>query len=614
MKSDLYLTSISSRPSSYRVKPAKLTDRAALKGRTFRAVFIMGLVSLGLGICSARIAQLQLVEGKEHRAAAEDNRVRLVPVPAARGNILDRNEKPIATSRLSRSVYLWPRQQSPREWRVTAAQLSAILDMSTDEILQQLERAGFSANVPVRISRDIDRETFITLSERIREFPGLEVRGDSSRFYPHQTLAAHLLGYIGEATEEDLKENPDYPMGMLVGKMGIERAAGERLDGKWGNRLIEVNAKGKEIQELGTQEAEAGTTLNLTLDLELQQTAQKALGNRRGAAVVLDAKTGAVLAMTSAPTFDPNIFTRRVASSEWERLQGADKPFLNRALQGYPPGSTFKIVTSVAGIESGQFYPDSVLGTSSYITVGGTQFHEHSGGYGVIGFLDALAYSSNTFFYQVGMASGPEEIAKWGKILGIGTTDLELLGLEGGFPGSLPTPEEKEELYGEPWYTGDTVSMSIGQGLVLVTPLELAVMVSTVANGGMRVKPHIRVEQTNTPETAPEPTGIAPDTLEVIRAGLQAVVESGTARSLNDGSIPLTAGKTGTVEVPGQEDNSVYVAYGPASDPEIAIAVVVEEGGYGSKAAAPIAHELFKTYFGVASSPASESSSQSEEE
>ncbi|MBE9042403.1 penicillin-binding protein 2 [Oscillatoriales cyanobacterium LEGE 11467] len=608
MKSDLYLSSARARPLSYTAKPSQISDRAALQGRTFRALFVMGIVSLGLGICSLRIAQLQLVQGKEHRAAAEDNRVRLVPVPAARGNILDRNDKPIAISRLSRSVYLWPRQQSRREWRVTATQLSSLLDLSTDEILEQLEKAGFSANVPVRIRRDLDRDTFIALSERTAEFPGLEIRGDSSRYYPHQNFAAHLLGYIGEATEDDLKENPNYPMGMLVGKMGVERSARVLLDGQWGNRLIEVNAKGEEIQELGTQEAEAGTSLNLTLNLDLQKTAQQALGDRRGAAVVLDAKTGAVLAMASAPTFDPNIFTRRVVAEEWERLQGVNKPFLNRALQGYPPGSTFKIVTSVAGMESGQFFPDSVLGTSSYITVGGTQFHEHSGGYGVIGFLDALAYSSNTFFYQVGMAAGPEEIAKWGKILGIGTTDLELLGLDGSLPGSLPTPEEKEELYGEPWYTGDTVSMSIGQGLVLVTPLELAVMVSTVANGGMRVKPHLLAQQTNTAETEPEPTGIAPGTLDVIRAGLQAVVESGTGRSLNDGSIPLTAGKTGTVEVPGQEDNSVYVAYGPASDPEIAIAVVVEEGGYGSKVAAPIAHELFKTYFGVASESPLESS------
>ncbi|MDY6939116.1 MAG: penicillin-binding protein 2 [Cyanobacteriota bacterium] len=615
MKSDFFLTPIGSRrTASYTVTPVKRTDRAATRGQTIRALVVMGFVSLGLGICGLRMAQLQLVEGKEHRAAAEENRVRLLPVPAARGTIFDRKDKPIATSRLSRSVYLWPRQQSPREWRVTAIKLGAILDMSASEILTQLEKAGFSANVPVRIRRDLDRETFIALTEREREFPGIEVRGDSNRYYPHDEQASHILGYIGEATEEDLKANPKWPMGTIVGKMGIERMAGDILKGTWGNRMIEVNAKGQEIQELGIQEAKAGDPLQLTLDLDLQKTAQQALGDQRGAAVVIDVKTGAVLTMASSPAFDPNIFTRRVASEEWDRLQGADKPFLNRALQSYSPGSTFKIVTSVAGMESGQYTPHSVLGTSAYITVGGHQFHEHSGGYGVIGFVEALAYSSNTFFYQMGMTVGPEEISKWGQIMGIGTIDLDLLGVEGGTLGSLPVPDEKEELYGEPWYAGDTVSMSIGQGLVLTTPLELAVMVATVANGGMRVKPHLLASQTDTEETKPESTGIAPETLEVIREGLTAVVESGTGRTLNDGLIPLTAGKTGTVEVVGQEDNSMYVAYGPAENPEIAIAVIVEEGGYGSKAALPIAHQLFKTYFGVTEESSSESSEQPTQE
>lgn len=312
----------------------------------------------------------------------------------------------------------------------------------------------------------------------------------------------------------------------------------------------------------------------------------------------MDVKTGAVLAMASGPSFDPNLFTRQVSAAEWDELQNKDNPFLNRALQGYPPGSTFKIVTAAAAMESGKFAPDSYVATADSITIGGISFHEHGGGFGVIGFEDAFAYSSNTFFYQLGIEAGPEEIAKWGKRLGIGeTTDLNLLGLEGGNHGSLPTPAEKEQLYGEPWYAGDTVSMSIGQGLVLTTPLEMAVMVATIANGGKRVKPHLLASQTNTPVTKPEPSGLKPETIDAIRKGLIAVVQKGTGQQLNDGSIPLTGGKTGTAEVPGQEDNANYVAFGPAENPEIAIAIVVENGGYGGVAAAPIAHEIFKTYF-----------------
>lgn len=598
MKSDFFLApsgfkSLGSRTATLRNDRAILTEN-----RGFRAFALMLAVTGGLGWCSFRLVQLQLVNGAYHRQVADENRVRPIPVPAARGNILDRHSQPIATSRLSRSAYVWPKQQSPEAWKATAKKLSPILGISPEQILETIEKEGYSSNIPVKIGRNLSLQAFITLAERAEEFPGLEVRGDSSRYYPEKDVAAHLLGYVGEATLDDLKADPELPMGAIVGKTGIERALDSLLQGKWGYRSIEVNAKGQELRELAMKPVEAGKDARLTLDLNLQKTAEAALGGRRGAAVVIDVKTGAVLALASSPTFDPNIFTRQVTASEWESLQNEDDPFLNRALQGYPAGSTFKIVTSVAGMASGKFAPDSLIGTAAYITVGDTQFHEHSGGYGTIGFEDALAYSSNTFFYQVGMDIGPEEIAKWGKVLGIGQTDFDLLGIGEGSHGSLPTPEEKEALYGEPWYVGDTVSMSIGQGLTLVTPLELAVMISTVANGGNRVKPHLLASQTNTPATQPVKTGIDPEILEVVRHGLQAVVERGTGQAMNDGSLPLTAGKTGTVEVLGQQDNSMYVGYGPADDPQIAIAVAVEEGGYGSKAALPVAKEIFQTYFG----------------
>ena len=564
--------------------------------RMQKAIALMLIITSFMSICVGRLVQLQLIQGEYHRQKAESNRVRLIPIVAERGNIIDRKGKIIVANQLSRSIYLWPREQSPAQWQQTAIRLSKILNIPPEEILKTLTKAGYHSAMPVRISQKLTAETFIALEEQTSDLAGIEIRSESNRHYANGNLAAHLLGYISEANREDMKANPNFPMGMIVGKMGVEKIADPQLRGVWGNRLIEVDARGKELRELGINKPTAGSPLQLTLDLDLQKTAEKGLANRRGAVVVMNIKTGAVLALASGPTFDPNIFTRKMTKAEWKHLQEEDKPFLNRALQGYPPGSTFKIVTATAGMESGKFSPNSKLATYGAINVGGFQFREHGGsGYGVIGFPDAFAYSSNTFFYQVGMATGPHEISKWGHKLGIG--ELNNLGLAGGSHGMIPTPEQKKKLFNQPWYVGDTVTMAIGQGLVLVTPLEMATMVSAIANGGYRVKPHLFVSQTNTPENQPELIGLAPGTIKTIRAGLTSVVQKGTARRLNDGSIPLTAGKTGTAEVTKGQDNALFVGYGPADNPEIAVAVVVENGGFGAVSAVPIAHEIYKTYF-----------------
>ncbi|MBD1811811.1 penicillin-binding protein 2 [Microcoleus vaginatus DQ-U2] len=575
-----------------------LDNPARQRSRSLQVMIFMLFVTTLVTLPIFRLAELQLVQGAYNRQRAENNRIRPVSVPATRGQILDRSGQIFAANRVSRSVYVWPKERSAQEWQEIAATLGPIVKLPAAEIIKKIDAVGYKSALPVRISKDIDVGTFVALGEQTNALRGVEIRVESSRDNPHQQLAAHLLGYVGEASLEQLKANPAYPMGMLVGQMGVEKLANSTLEGVWGNRLIEVNAKGEEIQDLGVKEPIPGKPVQLTLDLDMQKTAEKALGDRLGAVVAIDVKTGALLTMASWPTFDPNIFTRKVTQKEWDRLQGPDKPFLNRAVQGYPVGSTFKIVTSVAGMESGKFSPDSTLVSSSSINIGGISFNEHGAGYGVIGFRDALAYSSNTFFYQVGMEAGPEEMAKWAKKMGIGgTINLELLGIDGANHGQVPIPAEKQKMYGEDWYVGDTVTMAIGQGLVLCTPLELAVMVSTIANGGWRVQPHLLASQTNTPVTQKISTGIKPATLNVIKQGLIEVVKKGTGRGLNDGTIPLSAGKTGTVEMPGHPDNSMYVGFAPADKPEVAIAVIVEGGGYGAVAAAPIAQEVFRTYF-----------------
>ncbi|NET35102.1 MAG: penicillin-binding protein 2 [Cyanothece sp. SIO1E1] len=592
MATGLFSSSI----ASSRVNGSLLDNSTSRRSLFYRSLLLMFLTTAVLGVFTLRLAQLQLVQGAYNQKLADQNRIRMLPMPAERGNITDRQGRLLATNRLSRSVYLWPRQQSPEQWPETIAKLAQLLDIPADDILQQLARVGYHSALPIRITQNLSSADFIKLAEQLGQFSGVDIQAESSRHYPHGGLAAHVLGYIGEATLADLEERPDYPMGMIVGQLGIEKIANAQLEGKWGDRLVEVDARGQELRWLGARPPEAGSAVKLTLDLDLQKAAEQTLNQRRGAAVALDVKTGAILALASGPSFDPNIFTRRVTQSDWQKLQAKQNPFLNRALQGYPPGSTFKIVTSTAGIQSGKFKPDAKIGTSAAITLGGFSFHEHSGhGYGVIGFREALAYSSNTFFYRVGLKSGPEAIAKWGKVLGVGTAAD--LGLAGASPGVIPTPQQKQELYDEPWYAGDTVSMSIGQGVVQVAPLELAVMVATIANGGQRVKPHLLATETNTSATKPEATGIDPGAIKAIQAGLVAAVEQGTARRLNDGSIPLTGGKTGTAEVLGQKSHSVFVGFGPANDPQIAVAAIVENGGFGSRAALPIAHEVYKAYF-----------------
>ena len=586
--------------SEFRSSDKTLRENAKQQSRPIHRAIVLMLVATGLlGLHASRLVELQLVQGKQNRERAENNRVRLVPMPANRGHIVDRKGKLLAANNLARSIYLWPKEQTPEQWKATADKLSPLLKIPASEILQKIKQVDPLSYRPVRLRQAMPPEVFVPLQEQVGQMPGVEVRPEAKRYYPEGSLAAHVMGYIGEATAEDLKAHPEYPMGMIVGQMGIEASSNKQIAGVWGDRLIEINAKNQELRLIGETPPKPGEAVQLTIDMEMQKAAETALGNRRGAVVALDVKTGEVLVLASHPTFDPNLFTRKITKDDWAILQDPENSLLNRAMQGYPPGSTFKIVTSVAGLESGKFSPDSILGTSSYITVGGIDFNEHSGGYGYIGFREALAFSSNTFFYQVGISTGPEEIAKWGHRLGIGKdTDLKLLGLGGGSYGQMPTPAEKEKIYKEPWYAGDTVTMSIGQGLVLVTPLEAAVMVSSIANGGYRVKPHLLSSLTGTAQTQRVSTGMKPSTVQVIKEGLIAVVAEGTGQGMNDGSIPLTAGKTGTSEVIGQKDHSLFVAFGPAEKPEIAIAVVVENGGFGSVAAAPIAKEVFQAYFG----------------
>ncbi len=575
--------------------PVKDGDALHRPAQTYRAVVLMAIVTLLLLACVVRLAQLQLVEGVHNRHLAEDNSIRPVPIPSERGKIVDRYGRLLAGNRLTHSLYLWPRQQTPAQWRSTAAQLAPVIGVSSADILAKLQEAGYNSAVPVRVSGTLEPAAFVALEEYTSEIPGLDVRQEFSRYYPYGNLASHVLGYISEATAADLKAHPNYPIGIIIGRMGVERIANQALEGVWGSHLVEVDAAGQPVKLLEDKPPQPGRTVQLTLDLDIQQVAERALDQRRGAVVVMDVKTGGILAMTSGPSFDPNLFTRRITDREWAQLQGRDKPFLNRAVQPYPPGSTFKIAVTTAALQSGRMQPDSLLETHPYLTIGGISFHDLAGNLGLVGFREAIAYSSNSFFYQVGMRTGPENIAYWAKKLGIGTTWN--MDLDDASHGYVPTPASKERLFHQPWYIGDTVTMSIGQGLVLATPLELTEMVAVIATKGQRLVPHLFLDQDNAPSMQPTPLHLKPSTLSTIEGGLIEVVKVGTGSSLNDGSIPLTAGKTGTAQVQGEPDNALWVGFGPVSDPQIAMAIIVQGGGFGDVSAVPIAHKIYSAYF-----------------
>ncbi len=565
--------------------------------RSLQTAIFVGLVSLPMLGIGLRLVDLQLQQGATFREKAELNRSRRTPIPAARGPVYDRQGKLLAGSQLTRSVYLTPQRRSLDQWRSVLTPLEIHLERPVNDLLQEIaekQREG-QLEQPIRIARQLSEAGFVIFAEQNLQTQGLWIQTEASRQYPQKETAAHVLGYTGEATAKEMKANPKFPVGMIVGRAGVERLADQDLRGKWGYERLEADAKGTINRRLDRRKPISGSPVRLTLDLKMQKTAEAALGNRRGGVAAIEIKTGRVLALASQPGFDPNLFTDGLTAAEWEQLRGKGTPLLNRALQGYPPGSTFKVATAIAGMQSGKYTPSSRIPTFNAIVLGGHAFREHSGSYGVIGFVDALAYSSNTFFYQIGLKIGPEAIAHWSRELGIGQP-LKL-GLGGGATGSVPTPATKKDKHGVPWYAGDTVSMSIGQGVVLGPPLELAVMTATVVNGGNRVIPHLLDSQTADNAYSPHPTGIDPQVLKVVRDGMVAVVTKGTARNLGDGSIPLSGGKTGTAEVPNGRSNAMFVGFAPANDPQIAIAVAVENGGYGGAVAAPIAKAVYGAYF-----------------
>ena len=568
-------------------------------GRNFQSLLVMLIVTLLLGAgIIPRLFYLQVVQGDRHKQLADNNRIRLIPKAPIRGNIFDRNGKILASSRLSHAVYLWPVALKKAQWAETRKRISQILNIPEAEIQKRLENEGYSSPSLLRIARGISPTQITALAEYGTQMEGVEVDVEAVRNYPNGDLAAHILGYTGEISEEELaKMKPQgYRMGDITGQMGVESSFESLLRGEWGGQQVEVDGSNQVLQILGQKQAKPGNNIQLTIDLDLQKEAEKILGDRQGAIIALDPRNGEVLAMVSRPTFDPNIFSSRISEETWQQLQSKGNPFVNRALRGFPPASTFKIVTAAAGMETGKFSPDTVLPTYASLSLGGgAELGEsNKAGYGILDFVGAIAYSSNTFFGQIAKGVGGPDLISWARKFGFGKkTGIELADEES--PGLVADNAWKMQNQNWEWTEGDTINMSIGQGFTQATPLQVAVMFAVPANGGYRIKPHL-LKDNEVPKNWRESMNMKPETIAVLQKGLRAVVTIGTGQVLND--APLTiAGKSGTAEAPPGESHTWFGAYGPDENPEIVIVAFAEHsGGGGGSVMGPLVAQLFKTY------------------
>jgi penicillin-binding protein 2 len=572
------------------------------------------LQALAVVLVAALVVQfwnLQVIRARHFRGLAENNRSRLVTLAAPRGALLDREGRVLVGNRPSFNVVLVPEHADNLD-RVIA-RLGATLDVGEAVIRERLDRR--QPYRPVVVKTDATLAEVASLEARRLELPEVSVEVVPLRSYPLAAAAAHALGRVGEITERQLQlaEYHGLAPGSLVGQAGIESAYNREVMGKDGFRRVIVNSRGLEVQEAERRAPEDGPSLTLSIDASLQAAMERAFEGRAGSAVALDPETGEILALTSTPAYDPNEFTTGIDAALWASLaRDTQTPLMNRVIQGtYAPGSTFKIIAATAALEEGVITPATTFYCPGYLAVYNTVFRcANPGGHGVMDLRQAIARSCNVYFYQVGIRLEIGRLAKWAKLMGLGApTGIDL---PSEVAGLMPSPEWKMRVLKTPWYAGETVSVAIGQGQVSATPLQMARVAALVANGGRLVRPHL-VRATAAGPVAPEPPwpiGIHPETIAVVKEGMRMVVAGGTGWRARLSSVEV-CGKTGSAQVvakarlaraPGVRDllpHGWFLAFAPADRPRIAIAVLVEHGGSGGEAAAPVARQILAHYFGL---------------
>ncbi len=576
------------------------------------------IIILVFAILICRLAYLQIAHGAYFKLKSDNNRIRTMPLTAPRGLFYDRNGVPLVSNRPGFTVSLIP-IAGPISDDVII-RLGGMLDMNPEEIRKKIEKQDNPLE-PIRIKNNVTQDIVSKIEEHHNDLPGVVLEIQSIRNYIYNDLGAHIFGYVGEISENELekKQAKGYKAGDIIGKFGLEGVWDKEIRGIDGGTQEEVDVAGRPVRMLGKKEPVLGNSLVLTIDANIQKVAEKAMDNqlnylqkkmgkanaKAAAAVVMNPQTGEILAMVSRPTFDPNLFNGGISAKNWKTIN--DNPFNpmeNRAIAGeYPPGSTFKIITSTAALELGKVTPEEKIFDGGYYMSKSNALGE---ALGWLDFKTALAKSDNVYFYQMGERIGIDNLEKYARMYGLG--DATGINLPGEATGLVASREYKEKVYHEDWYLSETLDAAIGQGFQLVTPLQAATVMSEVANGGHRYRPYLvsKIESPdgNTVKTfEPEEMGsvqISDRNLNLIRDGLHDVaLPGGTAAYVFDGFPISIAGKTGTAENPHGDDHGWFVAYAPFDNPTVAVAVIVEQGGFGADSAAPIARKILEAAFNI---------------
>ncbi len=567
-------------------------------------------VVVGLSLLAAHFWYLQVLRGRHFRELADSNLRRAVPIAAPRGLLLDRKGRILVENRASFNIVVTPEHGESVD--ATVARLSHLLASGEARIRERLARRDAPFR-PVVVKTDVSLADVAALEARRLELPEVSVEVVPLRSYPLASAAAHSLGRVGEVSALQAADFADLAPGDLVGQAGVESQYNRNLMGRDGLRRLMVNSRGVEVAETERQAPVDGPNLTLTLDMDLQKAMDQAFHRRAGSAVALDPETGEILAMTSTPGYDPNIFSTGVEPALWNRLStDPATPLMNRVIQGqYAPGSLFKVVTAAAALEEGVITPQTTFYCPGYLSIYGTVFHCHkAAGHGVLNVQKALQQSCNVFFWEVGVRLEIDRIARYAKMLGLGAPSGVDLPHEAS--GLIPSPEWKERTQKTKWYAGETVSVAIGQGQVTVTPLQMARVAAFLATGRLP-RPHLVKAIGGVPAPLVESPALPfkAATLATVREGMRAVVgEQGTGWRAQIPGISV-CGKTGSAQVvahavlarhAGTEaylPHGWFIAFAPQERPRIALAVLVEHGGSGGEAAAPVAHEILARFFGV---------------
>ncbi|OPY75146.1 MAG: Stage V sporulation protein D [Syntrophorhabdus sp. PtaU1.Bin058] len=561
-----------------------------------------------------RLWDLQIMRGSEMRRLSEQNRIRIKKVIAPRGIMYDRSGRVLADTRPSFNVYITP--EDIKDFSQTVDGLAKLVDTDRDDIIDKLKAASrMPPSFPVKIKSDVPMDEVARIEAHRVYIPGVSIQIEPKRNYPYGEMLAHALGYVSEINDEELKmkEYKDYSPGDYIGKYGLEKNYENYLRGIDGEKRVEVDARGREVRTLDIIEPTAGNSLYLNIDMDLQMTVEKTMENKKGGCVALDTKTGGVLVLASRPAFDPNKFASGITKEDWQKIiTDKSHPLQNRVTQGrYPPGSTFKIALALKALELGV-----INERTTFLCRGGFPFGNRvfkcwkKGGHGNIAVHRAIVESCDVFFYNVGLKLGIDRIHDIADSIGLGK--LTGIDLPGEKQGLIPSTAWKKKTYGQPWYEGETVSVSIGQGAVWLTPIQLSELSAFVANGGTTYKPQL-VNRVVSPvgkvikvfePVINSSVKLKKENLKLVQDGMRGVVNEpgGTAYGSRLQTVAMS-GKTGTAQAASSEkgshlaDHAWFIAYAPSEEPSIAMAALVEHGGHGSSAAAPIAKAITEGLF-----------------